>query len=127
MSWLLPYMGGKTELAPVITQHMPFHRCYVEVFGGSAAVLLDDTRSPAPVEVYNDLSNDLYRFFMVLREAGGLRPVLDRLVAFCEWTPMSRKLYLEWWKDWKQGKLPQDDPVDWAARWFFLQVWSING
>ena len=51
LDWLLPYLPEAT------------HFC--DVFGGSAAVLIN--RSPAPVETYNDVDSELVNFFRVLR------------------------------------------------------------
>ena len=65
LDWLLPLLPPTT------------HFC--DVFGGSAAVLLN--RSPSPVETYNDLDSEVVNFFRVLRshkdalaEAIGLTP-----------------------------------------------------
>jgi hypothetical protein len=41
---VFPFPGGKSLLAPWIIEHFPPHKCYVEVFGGGAAVLL--TKNP---------------------------------------------------------------------------------
>jgi len=65
LDWLLPLLPATT------------HFC--DVFGGSAAVLIN--RLPAPVETYNDIDSELVNFFRVLRdqkeplvEAIGLTP-----------------------------------------------------
>lgn len=51
-------MGGKTALLPLILDRMP-DDCdrYVEVFGGSGAVLF--ARPPVPFEIYNDYNGHL--------------------------------------------------------------------
>ena len=54
----LKRIGGKAAIARWIIRCLPAHRNYVEVFGGSAAVLFAKTR-PAGVEVYNDLDGRL--------------------------------------------------------------------
>jgi len=65
LDWLLPLLPSST------------HFC--DVFGGSAAVLIN--RPPSSVETYNDLDSELVNFFRVLRtqkdalsEAIGLTP-----------------------------------------------------
>lgn len=65
LDWLLPLLPPTT------------HFC--DVFGGSAAVLIN--REPSPVETYNDLHGEVVNFFRVLRdqkadlvEAIGLTP-----------------------------------------------------
>jgi DNA adenine methylase len=65
LDWLLPLLPPAT------------HFC--DVFGGSAAVLIN--REPSPVETYNDIDGEVVNFFCVLRnqkealsEAIGLTP-----------------------------------------------------
>ena len=72
MDFLLPYLP--TDAA---------HFC--DVFGGSAAVLIN--REPAPVETYNDLDSELVNFFATLRhpEHG------ERLLQGIALTPFSRE------------------------------------
>jgi len=55
---VFPFPGGKSYLAPWIIEHFPEHKCYVEVFGGSGAVLVNKPESHT--EVYNDLDGDLF-------------------------------------------------------------------
>src|SRR6266508_2890776 len=62
-----PWWGGKRWLAPRIVALMPPHDTYVEVFGGSGAVLFH--KSPAGLEVYNDVNGSLVNFFRVLRDS----------------------------------------------------------
>ena len=61
-----PWMGGKRRLASQILPEFPEHTCYVEVFGGAAALLfLREERAKA--EVYNDIDGDLVTFFRVVQ------------------------------------------------------------
>lgn len=80
-----PYYGSKGRLADRIVDLMPRHRVYVEPFAGSAAVLF--SKSPAPVEVINDLDRNVVTFFRVLR---GREAELVRALRF---TPYSREEY----------------------------------
>lgn len=63
---VLQWPGSKWKLAPTIIDLMPAHDCYVEVFGGSAAVLLRKPR--AKREVLNDIDGQIVNLFRVLRD-----------------------------------------------------------
>lgn len=69
LDWLLPLLPPAT------------HFC--DVFGGSAAVLLN--RAPSPVETYNDLDSEVVNFFRVLRDDK------DHLAEAIGLTPFSRE------------------------------------
>ncbi len=78
------WYGGKFShldfLLPLIP-HDATHFC--DVFGGSAAVLLNV--KPYPVETYNDLDSELVNFFQALRNQG------SKLVKAIGLTPFSRE------------------------------------
>ncbi len=78
----VPYFGGKSWLAPRLAAALPPHRHYVEVCGGSLAVLL--AKKPSRQETVNDLDGHLMTFWRVLRD----RP--DELERVCSLTPHSR-------------------------------------
>lgn len=69
LNWLLPLLPQTTH--------------YCELFGGSAAVLIN--REPALVETYNDLDGAVVNFFRVLRQ----QP--DDLIRAIGLTPFSRE------------------------------------
>jgi len=78
------WYGGKYSHLDFILPNLPddaTHFC--DVFGGSAAVLIN--RQPAPVETYNDLDSELVNFFDVLRNQG------SKLVKAISLTPFSRQ------------------------------------
>lgn len=77
-----PYYGSKGRLARWIVDLMPRHRVYVEPFAGSAAVLF--AKPAAPVEIINDLDQNVVAFFRALRER---EPELLRALRL---TPYSR-------------------------------------
>lgn len=78
----VPYFGGKAWLAPRLASVLPPHKHYIEVCGGSLAVLLAKKRSRQ--ETVNDLDGHLMTFWRVLRD----RP--DELERMCSLTPHSR-------------------------------------
>jgi DNA adenine methylase len=76
--------GGKTRLLKHLLPLVPVDaKCYVEVFGGGAALLL--AREPKAVEVYNDLDGQLVNLF---RQAKFHHPELLRELEFL---PASRE------------------------------------
>ncbi len=78
------WYGGKFSHLDFILPNLP-ENCghFCDVFGGSAAVLIN--RVPAPVETYNDLDTELVNFFRVLRD----NP--DELIRLVSLTPFSRE------------------------------------
>ena len=78
------WYGGKFSHLDFILPNIPIdaqHFC--DVYGGSAAVLIN--RPPAPVETYNDIDSELVNFFKTLRDAG------EELVGQISLTPFSRE------------------------------------
>jgi DNA adenine methylase len=59
------YFGSKNRLALKITSNLPPHSCWVEAFCGSAAITLK--KNPAPIEVINDLDDEIINLFEQLR------------------------------------------------------------
>ena len=113
-----PYIGGKSQMAPWIIDHLPDHECYVEPFAGSAAVLL--TKPLSTVEVLNDRDRDIVHFFEVVLE----QPA--ELAEFVRNIPYSRQLYEEWAEDYYAG-CRDDDPVARAGKWLYLRYASFGG
>ena len=112
-----PWFGGKALLLPEILKFIPQHRTYVEVFGGSAAVLL--AKDQAPVEIYNDLDSGLVNFFRVMRDPFKSR----RLIEMCQLTPYAREEYNYARDHW--GDEP-DDLIK-AYEWYIVARWSFSG
>jgi DNA adenine methylase len=61
----ISWVGGKARLRKHIIPLIPEHTCYVEVFGGSGAVLFG--KEPSKVEVYNDKLDLLVNLFNVFK------------------------------------------------------------
>ncbi len=59
------YFGSKNKIALQLCTHLPPHNCWVEAFCGSAALTLRKT--PSPIEVINDLDDEIVNFFEQLR------------------------------------------------------------
>lgn len=67
------YFGSKNKIALQLCSELPPHNCWVEAFCGSAALTL--RKKPAPIEVINDIDNEIVNFFNQLR---------NNHVALCE-------------------------------------------
>lgn len=79
------WFGSKSRLVKDIVTHFPPHQTFVDVFGGSGAVLLG--KRPSKVEVYNDLNHKMASLFRVLSDRDKTRELVRRL----ELTPYSRE------------------------------------
>lgn len=60
------YFGSKHRLALELSQNLPPHNCWVELFCGSAAVTL--AKEPTNIEVINDIDSEIVNFFKQLRD-----------------------------------------------------------
>ena len=63
---LSKYYGGKFNMVKFLLQFVPPHKVYVEVFGGSGALLF--AKEPSKLEVFNDIDSEVVNFFRVLRD-----------------------------------------------------------
>ncbi len=78
------WYGGKFSHLDFILPNIPLDaKHFCDVFGGSAAVLIN--RPPAPVETYNDIDSELVNFFETLRDDG------QELIRAISLTPFSRE------------------------------------
>jgi DNA adenine methylase len=77
------WYGGKYSHLDWLLSLLPQSTHFCDVFGGSAAVLIN--RSPSSVETYNDLDRELVNFFRVLRNNK------DELMEAIGLTPFSRE------------------------------------
>lgn len=109
---LIPYMGSKWTLAPLIESLLGDHDTYVELFGGSACVLL--RKRPSKVEVYNEINSHLVTFFRVVRE----QP--EALVEALRATPYARVEFERAIEALKRSDL---DDVE-AARCVLVSLWQ---
>jgi DNA adenine methylase len=81
------WYGGKFSHLNWLLPQLPQAAQFVDVFGGSAAVILN--RDPAPVETYNDLNREVVNFFQVHRDSR------EELIQSLTLTPFSRAEYIE--------------------------------
>lgn len=80
------WYGGKFSHLGFLLPHLPNDaKHFCDVFGGSAAVLIN--REPAPVETYNDLDSEQVNFFATLRHPD----MGEQLLRGIALTPFSRE------------------------------------
>lgn len=74
---LIQYIGGKGAIWRFIVKNLPPGTVYVEPFGGGAAVLLN--KDPHPIEVYNDIDDDLINLFRAIQDEKRFEKLKRRL------------------------------------------------
>jgi DNA adenine methylase len=110
---ILHYPGSKWSMASWIIGFIPKHHTYLEPFFGSGAVFFN--KEPSPIETINDLDNNVYNIFKIIRE------VPDELAKMIETTPFSRFEY--------DLTFEESGPVNEIeqARKFLVQCWQGHG
>jgi len=114
------WYGGKANWVDRIVPWLPgppTFTTYVEVFGGSAAVLF--AKPPHPLEVYNDVDEGLVTFYTVLRDPLLFADLIHRL----DLTPYARAEFARCLRTWRH----MTDPVEKARRWFVAVRQSFSG
>lgn len=112
------YPGGDADLVPYYLRMIPPHITYVEVFGGSAKLLL--SKPPSKVEVYNDIDGNLVNLFRVVKDGEKFRRFLNGL----DMTVYSRRMYYDMCRKLAAGI--QDD-VERAVAYFYVISASFFG
>ena len=107
----LKYNGAKWLLAPWIIEHFPEHSTYLDLFGGSGAVLIQ--KPATKYEIFNDLDLEVVNFFTVLRE----RP--KDFARAIQLTLYSRAEFVK-------SLEPTEDPFERARRFYCLCWMSIS-
>lgn len=103
------WFGGKYYMANKIIDLFSEHKTYVEVFGGAGHVLFK--KNPSPIEVYNDINENLVDFFRVLRD----KEKSEELRIQLELTPHSRSEFTECYNSWNDKNIDQIEKV---RRWY---------
>lgn len=113
MHKLFAYPGGKWPIRKLVVSCFPEHTTYVDVFGGSAAILI--TKEPSPGEVFNDKNHEIVNFFRVVKH----RPA--ELVERAKHWIHSRELFKE-----QREQAPPVDEVERAFRFWILLADSFG-
>lgn len=113
MNAVLKYPGAKNRIAPWICKYIPKHHVYCEPFFGSGAVFFN--KEPAYNEILNDIDDDVYNFFKVLRDSP------EQLAETIKFTPYSRQEYINAYHN-----VPETEEVE-KARLFAIKCWQGFG
>lgn len=119
MKQVLKYPGAKTRLAPWICSFIPDHKVYLEPFFGSGAVFFN--KQPCRVETINDLDDEVYNYFRVLRDQS------DELIRLIELTAYGRTEYKASWgsvDDFSRAQVVSNIE---RARRFAVRCWMAIG
>lgn len=108
------YYGSKQRLATNILKFMPPHSCWVELFGGALAVTL--AKSPAQIEVVNDLDDNVVNALRQIRDNG------DRLAELIELTPYARSELKH-----ARNSNGDDSKLERARKFLVQAMMSVNG
>ena len=112
---IIPWIGGKRRLAPVILPLFPDHTCYVEPFCGAAALFF--LKPQSHVEVLNDVNAELVNLYRVVQHH------LEEFVRQFKWALTSRKIF-----EWEQAKVPATlTDIQRAARFYYLHRNAFGG
>lgn len=114
----LRHPGSKFGLAKWIISHFPPHECFVDVFGGTGAVLIK--KEPSKVEIFNDIDFDLVNLLMVIKESP--KELAEELMKY----PYSRGLYEKFLSEWREG-VRGDNNFERAVRFYYLKISSFSG
>lgn len=112
------YPGGKSRIVEQIIPLLPTTGRYIEVFGGSAAVLLGKPKST--FEVYNDRYGGVVAFYRCLQNPHKMDKLIERL----EYTIHAREEWHQCKTTWQDHLV---DDVERAARWYYMMRYSFAG
>ena len=124
---ILPYIGGKHRLAKRLVDfcRLEGRDCFVDVFGGSGAVMLAASNVFNKL-VYNDIDGDLVNFFRVISD-GSQRVALFRKMRAL---PVSRRIFEEDYEVYKAGGMSMaavQCPVERARMTLYRQLLCFGG
>lgn len=108
------YYGAKQRIARQIVAMLPPHNAWVEAFCGSAALTL--AKPPAPIEVINDLNDEIVNLFDQLR---------DNQAALCRAVKLTPYAHKEFYRIYKRNDNPND--LERARRFLISTMMTVNG
>jgi len=103
----------------VILKLIPKHEVYVEVFGGSAKVLLN--KPPSKIEIYNDYDKKIANLFYVVAFK------FEEFYEKVRWLVYSRVIRNKFLEDYRKTNLTELGDVDLAVKTYYLLYTGFGG
>lgn len=110
------YPGGKWRSCKNLLPLLPQREGWCEVFGGSGVVTLN--RHPSKLEVFNDAYSGVTGFYRCINDKDLMNQLIDRLSN----TVHSREEWMFCHSTWENVA----DPVERAARWYYMLQYSFS-
>ena len=110
---VLRRVGNKARIAKDVVKHFPPHKVYIEPFFGAGGIYFNKPK--AQYNFLNDLDDDVFNLFMVLKNQK------QQLIEYFEEVPICESLF----KHWKQHK--EKDAIPKAARFLYLSNLGVLG
>ena len=108
------YAGGKYYARKLITQHIPPHDSYCELFAGGASIFFEKNKVK-----YNLLNDKDKQLMLVLRT---IRDFPNDLVEFLRPYPASKELH-----GYFKNEFKPNNELEIAGRWYYLNRTSYSG
>ncbi len=108
------YYGAKYKIASQIISTLPPHYAWVEAFCGSAALTI--AKSPAPIEIINDIDDQIINLFEQLRNNS------DKLINAVKLTPYARAEYFNSYNSDESAT-----PLEKARKFLVAAMMTVNG
>lgn len=112
-----PYAGSKAKILEKTLQHLPQSEVFVDVCGGSGAVILGKRK--CKLDVYNDVYAGPTNFYRCLRD----KVLKDQLIEKLQLTIHGREEFVWCKQTWENI----NDPVEKAYRWYYMSCYSFGG
>ena len=108
------YPGGKFYARKLILEYVPKHGCYIEPMCGGASIFFAKQKSEK--NILNDIDPELINCLVQIRD--NAKEIADYL----EGQPASKEKH-----DYFKNKFKQNNELERAARWFYLNRTSYSG
>ncbi len=124
MNSIIKYFGGKNGMFKNIIEHFPAkgsYNTYIEPFGGSFGIGFHIPEDMiAPIEIYNDLEQNVYSLFKVLAD----EEKYERFKSLCDISTYNEIMREEFKEKLKDNSI---DDVTRAFYFFYVNRTSFNG